>query len=59
MHSLTLAPDVGEWSSSQPGRFIYLQGMSPWYSLDRRLGEPQRLSGHGGEEKNSQPLAGL
>jgi len=29
--------------------------MSPLYLLDRRLGGPQRLSGCGGEEKNSQP----
>jgi hypothetical protein len=35
-------------------------GKSPWYPLDRRrLGGPQSRSGHGGEEKNSQPLAGL
>jgi len=28
----------------------------PWCLLDRRLGEPQSLSGHGFEEKNySQP----
>jgi hypothetical protein len=27
--------------------------------LDRRLGGPQRRSGRGVEEKNSQPLAGL
>jgi len=27
--------------------------------LDRRLGGPQSRSGHGGEEKNSQPLPGL
>jgi hypothetical protein len=30
-----------------------------WYPLDRRLGEPQSRSGHGGEDKNSQPLPGL
>jgi hypothetical protein len=35
------------------------QGKSPWYPLDRRLGGPLRPSGHGGEEKNSQPLSGL
>jgi hypothetical protein len=29
------------------------------YPLDRRLGGPQSRSGHGGEEKNSQPLPGL
>jgi hypothetical protein len=26
---------------------------SPWYSLDRRLGEPQNKSGCCGEEKNT------
>jgi hypothetical protein len=35
------------------------QGRSPWYPLDRRLGGPQRQSGSGGEEKNSQSLPGL
>jgi len=34
------------------------QGRNPWYPLDRRLGGPQNRSGHGGEEKNSQPLPG-
>jgi len=38
---------------------LYPQGKSPWYPLDRRLGEPQSWSGCGGEEKNSQPLLGL
>jgi hypothetical protein len=32
---------------------------SPWYPLDRRLGGPQRRSGRGGEEKNSQPPPGI
>jgi hypothetical protein len=40
-------------------RPLYLQGKSPWYPLDRRLGVPQSHSGHGGEEKNSQPLLGI
>jgi hypothetical protein len=40
-------------------QLLYLQGKNPWYPLDRRLGEPQNWSGHGGEEKNSQPLLGL
>jgi len=31
------------------------QGKSPWYPLNRRLGGTQSRSGHGGEEKNSQP----
>jgi hypothetical protein len=35
------------------------QGKSPWYPLDRRLGGLQSRSGHGGEEKNSQPLPGF
>jgi hypothetical protein len=26
--------------------------MSPWYPLDRRLGEPQRRSGRSGEKKS-------
>jgi hypothetical protein len=39
-------------------RPLFLQGKSPWYPLDRRLGGPQSRSGCGGEEKNSQPLPG-
>jgi len=35
------------------------QGKSPWYPLDRRLGETKSRSGRGGEEKNSQHLPGL
>jgi len=35
---------------------LYPNGKSPWYPLDRRLGEPQGQSGCGGEEKNSQLL---
>jgi hypothetical protein len=31
---------------------LYLQGQSPWYPSDRRLGEPQIWSGQCGEEKN-------
>jgi hypothetical protein len=34
-------------------------GKEPWYPSDRRVGEPQRRSGRGGEEKNSQLLSGL
>jgi hypothetical protein len=30
-------------------------GKSPRYPLDRRLGRPQRRSGRGDEENNSQP----
>jgi hypothetical protein len=40
-------------------RPLYPQGKSPWYPLDRRPGGPQSHSGHGGEEKNSQPLPGI
>jgi hypothetical protein len=36
-----------------------LPGKEPQYPLDRRVGGPQSRSGHGGEEKNSQPLPGL
>jgi hypothetical protein len=57
-HSLTSALDVGELSVSCPGHFT-LQGKSPWYPLDRRLGGPQSRSGRGGEEKNSQPPPGM
>jgi len=32
---------------------LYPHGKSPWYPLDRRLGEPQNRSERGGEEKNS------
>jgi hypothetical protein len=32
-----------------------LPGKEPRYPLDRRLGGPQSRSGHGGQEKNSQP----
>jgi hypothetical protein len=37
-----------EWSASCPCHFTP-QGNSPWYPLDRRLGEPQSRSGHCGE----------
>jgi hypothetical protein len=40
-------------------RSLYPQGKSPWFPLDRRLGEPQIRSGRGGEEKNSEFLPGL
>jgi hypothetical protein len=35
------------------------QEKNPWYPLDRRLGGPQSRSGHGDEEKNSQPPPGI
>jgi hypothetical protein len=38
---------------------LYLQGKSPWYSLDRRLGGPWSYSRHDGEEKNSQSPPGI
>jgi hypothetical protein len=34
-------------------------GKDPPYTLDRRLGGAQNRSGHGGEEKNSQPPSGI
>jgi hypothetical protein len=40
-------------------RPLYPQGKSSCYPLDRRLGGPQSRSGHGGEEKNPQPLPEL
>jgi hypothetical protein len=47
------------WVVNFTPRPLYLQGKSPWYPLDRRLGGPQSRSGRGGEAKNSQPLPGL
>jgi len=38
---------------------LYPQGKSTWYPLGRRLDGHWSLSGHGGEEKNSQPLLGI
>jgi hypothetical protein len=35
------------------------QEKRPRYPLDRMLGGPQSRSGHGGEEKNSQPPPGI
>jgi hypothetical protein len=40
-------------------QLLYPQGKSPWYPLDRGLGETQSRSQRGGEEKNSYPLQGL
>jgi len=37
-------------------QLLHAQGKSPWCTLDRRLGRSQSQCGHGGEEKNSQPL---
>jgi hypothetical protein len=38
---------VDEWSASLHGPAL-LQGKDPLYPLDRRLGGPQRWSGHRG-----------
>jgi hypothetical protein len=38
---------------------FYPQEKNIWYPFDRRRGGTQNRSGHGGEEKNSQPLLGL
>jgi hypothetical protein len=40
-------------------RSIYPQVKNPFYPLDRRLDGFQSRSGHGGEEKNCQPLPGI
>jgi hypothetical protein len=40
-------------------RPFHPQEKNPCYPLDRRLGGPQSRSGHGGEEKNSQPSPGI
>jgi hypothetical protein len=40
-------------------RPLYPQGKIPRYSLEKWLGGPQNRSGHGGGEKNSQPLPGI
>jgi hypothetical protein len=34
---------------------VLLKGKSPRYPLDRRLDGPQNRSGHGGENKNTNP----
>jgi hypothetical protein len=47
------------WAASFTPRPLYTQRNSPWYPLDRRMGEPQSRSRPGGEEKNSQPQPGL
>jgi hypothetical protein len=48
-----------KWVVSFIHRPLYPRGNSPWYPLGRRLGALQNRSGHGVEEKNSQPLPGL
>jgi hypothetical protein len=47
------------WVVTFTRRPVYPQGMIAWYPLDRRLGGPQNRSGHGGEEKNFEPLPRL
>jgi hypothetical protein len=55
---LTSALDGGEWSASCPGRFTPRK-KEPLVPIGRRLGGLQSRSGRGGEEKNSQPPAGI
>jgi hypothetical protein len=53
--SVGIAPrihDLGtrwSWVVSFTPQPLYLQGKSPWYPLDRRLGGPQSRSGRGGD----------
>jgi hypothetical protein len=47
------------WVVSFTTQPLYLQGKSPWYPFDRRLGGPQSRSGRGGEEESSKPLPEL
>jgi hypothetical protein len=47
------------WVVSFTPRPLYLQGESPWYPWNKRLGGPQSGSGRGGEEKNYQPPPGI
>jgi hypothetical protein len=54
-----LWPRRWRWVVSFTPQPLYSQGKIPWYPLDRRLGELQRRSERGGEEKNSQHLPGL
>jgi hypothetical protein len=44
---------------SRPGSFTPMERAWGWYPLDRGMGWFHSWSGHGGEEKNSQPLSGL
>jgi hypothetical protein len=46
------------WVVSYTPLPLYSQGQSPLYPLVRRLGGPQRRSGHGGEETNPPVPAG-
>jgi len=40
-------------------RPLYHQGKSPRYPLEKKLGRSQNRSGHGAEQKNSQPPPGI
>jgi hypothetical protein len=55
---LTSALDGGEWSASRLCRFNP-EGNSPWYSLYRSLGAPQRRCGLYGEVTNLLSLSGI
>jgi hypothetical protein len=48
-----------KWVVSLTLLLLYPWGESLPYSLDRRLGEPQSLSGRYAEEKNLFPLPGI
>jgi hypothetical protein len=48
-----------EVSGQPPTPPVLSQGKNAWYPLDRRLDGPQSQSGHGSEEKNSQPPPGI
>jgi len=50
---------IWRWVVSFTSWLLYPKRKSCWYPWDRRLGGPQSLSGHSGEEKNSQPPLGL
>jgi hypothetical protein len=50
------AVDGGEWSHHAPADLPPTRGNSPRNPLDRRLGGPQKRSGHSGVEKYLFPL---
>jgi hypothetical protein len=56
-HSLALHLDGVSGQLHAPD--VLPPGKSPWYPMHKRLGGHQSRSGHGGEEKNSQPLPRL
>jgi hypothetical protein len=57
MHSLTLAVDAGEWSSSCPGHFTPRERAPSTHWIGGWV-DPG-ASEHGIEEKNSQPPPGI